>query len=158
MTDKAPQFKLEAASGLRTIGHPHSLPRVLILLFQDEATADAARLVNEVVRGVYEDSEDMFVASVADMSAVPRFMLKMSKNMLLRAYEKAAENIPEGIDPADYIILLPDWSGQVFKAFEVGDVSKKALMVIIDHEGRIVLRKRGGNLGQAALKELDKLI
>ena len=158
MTEEAPKFKLEAASGLRTVGHPHSLPQVLVLLFQAEATADAARLVNEAVRGVYEDSEDMIVASVADMSSVPRFMHKMSKNMLLRAYEKAAENIPEGFDPADYIILLPDWTGQVFKAFDVGDVNKKALMVIIDHEGQIVLKKRGGNLGKAALEELDKLI
>ena len=158
MNNVTPQFKLEAASGQRTIGHPHSLPQVLVLLFQDEATADAARLVNEAVRGVYEDSEDMLVASVADMSGVPRFMRKMSKNMLLRAYEEAAENIPEGFDPADYIILLPDWNGQVFKAFEAGDVSRKALMVIIDHEGKIVLKKRGGNLGKAALEELDKLI
>ncbi len=158
MSRPAPHFKLEASSTERTIGIPDSLPKVLVLLFQDQNSVETTRQVNETIRGVYEESEDLVVASVVDMSGVPRFMRKMAQNVLHRAYEDAAQSIPADRDPADYIVLLPDWSGKVFKLFEVDDVLKKALMVIIDHEGNIVLRKQGGNLGESALEVLDKLI
>ena len=158
MSDQAPHFRLEATSTERVVGVPDSLPKVLVLLFQEQNTVDAARHVNETIRGVYEDVDDLIVASVVDMSGVPRFMRKMAQKMLYRAYEDAAKSIPDERDPADYIVLLPDWSGSVFKQFGVTDVTKKALMVIVDHEGNIALRKQGGNLGKAALDELDKLI
>ena len=158
MLEKAPLFRLEATSTERIVGLPDSLPKVLVLLFQDQNTIDTAREVNSTIRGVYEESDDLIVATLVDMSGVPRFMRKMAQKMLHRAYKDAAESIPDDRDPADFIILLPDWSGSVFKQFGAKDVTKKALMVIIDHEGNIVLRKQGGNLGKAAINELDKLI
>ncbi len=155
---KAPNFQLETVATQRVIGIPESMPLTMVLLFQDQNTVDTAREVNATIRGVYRDSEDVIVASVVDLGAVPRLMRKMAEKLLERAYEKAAAEVPDGYDPADFIMLLPDWTGQVFKAFEVGDVSRKALMIIIDFEGNIVMQKRGGNLGQTALKELDKLV
>ncbi len=156
--NKAPEFTLETVATKRTVGIPDSLPLTMILLFQDQNTVDTARNVNAAVRDVYPDAEDVIVASVVDMSGVPRLMRKMAEKVLDRAYDKAAAEIPDGHDPADFIMLLPDWTGRVFKAFDAGDVSRKALMVIVDYEGNIVTQKRGGNLGQAALKELDKLV
>lgn len=158
MPEKAPTFSLQTVATNRSVGIPDSMPLTMVLLFQDQNTVDAARKVNEKVRSVYKDSEDLIVASVVDLSAVPRFMYKMANKMLDRAYEKAAAEIPAEYDPADFIMLLPDWSGDVFKAFKVGDVSRKALMLIIDFEGNIVFKQQGGNLGKAALRELDKLV
>ncbi|HFC11712.1 MAG TPA: hypothetical protein ENJ56_02615 [Anaerolineae bacterium] len=160
MSKPAPKFQLAATSTERIVGVPYSQPKVLVLLFQDENTAEVAREVNQTIRAVHEDVEDLIVATLVDMSGVPRFMRKMGQKMLLKAYQDAAEKIElaDGVDPADFIVLLPDWSGDTFRIFQVGDVSRKALMVIIDHEGNIVFRRQGGNLGKAALAQLDKLI
>lgn len=158
MPTKAPNFALTTVATERTVGIPDSMPTTMVLLFQDQKTADAARKVNEAVRGVHQDAEEVIVASIVDMSAVPRFMYKMATTVLNRAYDNAAAEIPEGFDAADYIMLLPDWSGDVFKAFGIGDVSRKAQMLIIDYEGSIVFSQQGGNLAKAALRELDKLV
>ncbi|MGB1249548.1 MAG: hypothetical protein ACPG8W_02880 [Candidatus Promineifilaceae bacterium] len=158
MITKAPAFQLTSVASNRLVGVPDSQPSVLILLFQAESTADAAQAVNEQIRRVHEASEDLIIASVVDLGSVPRFMRKMGEKMLAMSYKKAVASFPEGHNPADYVILLPDWSGEVFRKFGVGDVSKKALMIIIDHEGNIVFKRQGGNLGKAALKELDKLV
>lgn len=153
----APKFEIVATTG-RTFGIPHSLPKVMVLLFQDQSTVDVAREVNQTIRGVHEEPDDLIVASVVDLSGVPRFMRGMADKMLQKAYQNAAKQLPAHVDPADYIVLLPDWGGDLFRKFDVGDVSRKALMVIIDDEGKIVARQQGGNLGKLALRELDKLI
>jgi hypothetical protein len=153
----APRFEIVATTG-RTIGIPYSLPKVLVMLFQDQNTVDVAREVNETIRGVYQEPDDLIVASVVNLSAVPRFMRGMAEKMLQKAYQNAAKQLPDDVDPADYIVLLPDWGGDLFRAFSVGDVSRKALMVIIDDQGEIVAQQQGGNLGKLALRELDKLI
>lgn len=154
---EAPTFEIEATTG-RIIGIPHSLPTVLVLLFQDQNTVEVAREVNETIRAEHQEPEDLIVASVVDLSGVPRFMRGMAEKMLQKAYQNAAKRLPDDVDPADYIVLLPDWGGDLFRSFDVGDVSRKALMVIIDDEGNIMARQQGGNLGKTALRELDKLI
>lgn len=158
MTTKAPYFQLTSVATNREIGIPISQPSVLVLLFQAEETANTAHSVNEAIRRVHEASEDLIVASIMNLSGVPRFMRKMGEKMLALSYQKAAKAFPDGYDPADYIVLLPDWSGEVFRHFDVGDVTKKAVMIIIDHNGNVVFRRQGGNLGKAAVAELDKLI
>ena len=158
VTTKAPFFQLTSVATNREVGIPISQPSVLVLLFQAEETADAARRVNEAIRRVHDASEDLIVASIINLSGVPRFMRKMGEKMLALSYKKAANAFPDGYDPAEYIVLLPDWSGEVFRHFEVGDVTKKAVMIIVDHDGNIVFKRRGGNLGKAAIAELDKLI
>ncbi len=154
---RAPKFEIVATTG-RIIGVPYSLPKVLVLLFQDQSTTDVARDVNETLREVHKEPDDLIIASVVNLSGVPRFMRGMAEKMLKKAYEKAAAQLPDDVDPVDYIVLLPDWGGDLFRVFNVGDVSRKALMVIIDDEGNIVARQHGGNLGKLALQELDKLI
>lgn len=158
MLGPAPEFALTAVASERQVGIPHSLPNVLVLLFQDQNTVAAARAVNQTVRRVYPYSDDLVVASVVNMSGVPRMMRGMAERVLNRAYSEAAKEIPTGYDPADYIVLLPDWSGGVFRKFAVVDVSKQALMVVINDQGQIVLRKQGGDLARAALNELQKLV
>ena len=158
MLEKAPTFELTSVATNRIVGVPASLPSVLILLFQAEETANVAQNINELIRARHEASEDLIVASLVNLSGIPRFMRKMGNKMLAMSYKKAADAFPDGHDPADYIVLLPDWDGDVFRSFGVGDVSKKAFMVIIDHEGNIVFKRQGGNLGKAALRELDKLV
>jgi hypothetical protein len=38
----------------------------------------------------------------------------MSVGMILnQAYERAAEVLPPDADPADYIVILPDWGGHL---------------------------------------------
>ncbi len=153
----SPKFEIVATTG-RTVGVPYSLPKVLVLLFQDQSTADAAKQINETVRRVHPEPDDLIVASAVNLAGVPRFMRGMADKMLQKAYQNAAKQLPADVDPADYIVLLPDWGGDLFRLFDVGDVSRKALMVIIDDEGNIVARQQGGNLGKLALRELDKLI
>lgn len=158
MLEAAPHFALKTVRTERVVGIPASLPNVLVLLFQDQNTVAAARNVNQTLRRAYPDGDDLIVASLVNMSGVPRIMRKLADTVLNRAYDEAAKEIPAGYDPADYIVLLPDWDGGVFRQFAVPDVSQQALLIVIDHTGQVVLRKQGGDLARAALKELEKLI
>jgi hypothetical protein len=54
------------------------------------------------------------------------------------SYDKASKSIPQGQDPQDCIIILPDWDGKVTKGFGLGDMSKVVGLAVLDKQGGVV--------------------
>ena len=144
----APRFQLQAVVSQRLIDPAQTPAQALVLTFHDQHALDAIRELQTAVRTAYPTAAEVLMASVADVSRVPRPLRRLVKPFMERAYAEAATYVPAGLDPADYVIILPDWSGETTKRYGVG---KEPYLVVIDRDGRVVGDYRGRDLGRAAL-------
>ena len=135
---------------LRNIGAP------VVLIFHAQDTARIALEVNRAVRGVYPDAREVVVVSVIDLRSFPVMFKGMVENELEKAYHNSVSRLPAGADPADHVILLPDWKGTVHAALGVKDSNAQAAVVVADREGQILCRVQEGDLGRLALAALQE--
>ena len=130
-------------------------PTVLVLHGQN--TTRAALEVNATVRGALPDAGQVVIASIIDLRAFPSMFHGMVKPELEKAYFKASDKLPEGADPRDHVILLPDWDGNVHDTLGITDSSATAAIIVADASGNIVGSAQGDDLGTAALEILAEL-
>jgi hypothetical protein len=78
------------------------------------------------------------------MRIVPRLLRGMAEKIMRDAYHQAAAHVPADQDPADHIIILPDWQGRVFAAYQVPENKGQVALVLIDRAQQI----QGSYLGQ----------
>lgn len=129
----------------------------LVLVFHAQDTARDALGVNKAVRGVHPDAAEVLVASVIDLRPFPSMFRGMVETELEKAYHNAADRLPEGIDPADHVILLPDWDGTVFDSLGIKNANAQAVVVVADRQGRILCQARENDLGAQALEALRNI-
>ena len=134
---------------LRNIGAP------LVLIFHAQDTARTALEVNRTVRGAYPDAREVVIASVIDLRSFPVMFKGMVEDELEKAYHNSASRLPAGADPADHVILLPDWKGAVHTALDVKNSNAQAAVVVADRAGQILCRIQEGDLGPLALAALQ---
>ena len=163
MTDNAsdnslqlPDVTLTAAGSerevnLRRIGVP------VVLVFHGQDTGDAALEVNKTVRKQFAGVDEVFIASVIDLRSFPSMFRGMVQPALEKAYHNAAGRLPAEADPADLVVLLPDWDGSVHDAVNVKGSTEKAAVVVADGDARIVCLDQSDNLAEAALTALAGL-
>lgn len=153
----APAFSLTAVKSGRQVSQKDCNGYVLGLIFHDRDTAGAVIDIQRTVRPKYPDLS-VTLASVIDLSRVPRLLHRMVKPFLEQVYEQASQEMPKGLDPADYIFLLPDWNGKVTKAFGAKNTDKAAAIVVIDGRGMIVGSYQGPQPGAAALRLVEQAL
>lgn len=137
----APGFSLVATASGRRVSLASCAGRPLVLVFHLRDTAPAARAVNRAIREAYPRPDAVTVASVLDLSIVPPLYWGAVGLELSRAYRSAVEELPDSMppdaDPADYVIILPDWSGLTARRFGARDTNRAAAVVVIDAESRV---------------------
>lgn len=155
----APDFKLTATVSGREISLQTCAGRPLVLLFVTQNTTAAIDTLNEAVRSQLPLATQAVIASVFDFGQVPPLFHKLIELVLKRAYRQAARGVPSDLDldPADYVIILPDWSGQVSKAFGVQGIDKAAAAVVIDRLGQVQGAFQGDGLADTVLNTLKWL-
>ncbi len=140
--ERAPYFRALAAGSGREVSLRTCAGRRLVLIFHAQNTAWAAERVNRTVRERYPSSEEVVVASVADLSLVPPLYWLTASVMIGQAYEKATREVArEGfsaVDPAEYVLILQDWGGLISRRFDVRGVGREATVVVIDENANIV--------------------
>jgi hypothetical protein len=141
----------EREVNLRNIGVP------AILIFHGQDTGDAALEVNKAVRKRYPGVDEVFIASVIDLRSFPRMFRSMVQPALEKAYFNAASRIPTDADPADLVVLLPDWEGIVHDTVGVKGSTEQGVLVVVDRKARIVCLDQSDNLAEAALTALAGL-
>jgi hypothetical protein len=154
---RLPDVTLTAAGSgrevnLRGIGVP------VILIFHGQDTGEAALEVNKSVRKLYPGVDEVFLASVIDLRSFPSMIRSMVQPALEKAYFNAVGKIPEGADPADLVVLMPDWDGAVHDTVGVEGSTERAAVVVADREARIVCIDQGDDLAETALKAFTGLI
>ena len=152
----APDISMEAVESGRAINPSQPDARRLVLVFQSQQTARALARIQDAVRERFPDADDVRIVSVVDLRSVPRMFRGMAKSALKQAYESAAKHLPDGWTPADYIVILPDWKGEFFRAFGVKDANEEAAVVVIDQQGVALGSQQGADLGEFILPLLDE--
>ena len=129
--------------------------RKAVLVFHLQGTAPTARAMNRAVRARFPDPEGVFVASVIDLSVVPPLYWMTVGSVLCSAYEQAARELPPDVDPADYLVLLPDWGGRVSRDYGVRNTGRAAAIVVLDGDSNVALSYQGERPVGAVLEALE---
>lgn len=145
------------AAGSRQDFKLNKLGRTTVLICHGQDTAKAAFEVNNAVREKHPDAAQVIIASIIDLSSFPSMFHGMVKPELEKAYLKAAGKLDAGLEPKEYVILLPDWDGDVTAALDAKGSTKNAVVIVADDQGKVLGSANSGDLGQAALKLLAKI-
>jgi hypothetical protein len=153
--DRAPDFVLLAAGSGRRVRLRGLAGRKVVLVFHLQGTAPTARALNRAVRERFPDPEEVFVASVIDLSMVPTLYWMTVGLVLGSAYEQAAGELPPGVDPADYLVILPDLGGRVSRNYGVRNTGRAAAIVVVDEDSDIAVSYQGERPVEAVLAALE---
>lgn len=153
----APPFALEAEVSERPV-NLQSVDGPLLLVFHSYQTASTVAEVIRSVRQKYPLPEQTMIASVADMRVVPRLLRGTAKAFIKNAYNEASREMPAGQDPADHIVILADWEGALFDAYQVPRTDRQAALVLVNEAKIISGSYIGSQPAQAALSLLDNLL
>lgn len=130
--------------------------RKVVLVFHLQGTAPTARGINRAVRERFPDPEEVIIASVIDLSVVPPVYWMTVGLVLGSAYEQATRELPPDVDPADYLVILPDWGGRVSRDYGVRSTGRAAAaIVVVDEDSNITLSYQGERPVGAVLEALE---
>ncbi len=151
-----PDFSFNAVSSGRLVTPETLRGMPALLLFHNHVTASAAQEVQEAVRYEYQAPDQPFLASVVDLSGVPRLMRPLASAAMSNGYGQAEKMLPPTLSPVDYVVILPDWNGSVTRSFGIDDVGDAPALVYVDAAGVVRDRYQGAAPGKAALRILTE--
>ena len=152
--ERAPDFDLLAAGSARRVRMRELAGRKVVLIFHLQGTAPTARAINRAVRERFPDPEDVMVASVIDLSIVPPVYWITVGLVLGNAYEQATRELPPDVDPADYLVILPDWGGRASRDYGVRNTGRAAAIVVVGEDSEVALSYQGERPVEAVLEAL----
>jgi hypothetical protein len=148
-----PNFSVQAAVSARTISPAAFAGRRAILVVHGSKTADAAKEVSKLVRAKY-DAKQVFSASIVDLRAFGGLWKKVAEAQVKQTYEKLAGKVKEanpGEDPADWVVICPDWDGSVGKALGVDKPDEEAAAIVVGADGTVKGTAAGTGLGEKVM-------
>ena len=151
----APPFSAKAQVSQRPISLAAAKGK-LLLIFHSYQTAPVAAGITRTVREIHQHPDQVLIARVADMRVVPRLLRGTAKEIIKNAYREAAREVPASQDPANHIIILADWRGALFEAYQVPPTSRQVALVLVDESKVIAGSYSGARPEQAALSLLAK--
>lgn len=116
---------------------------VLVLVMPTQATTEAVNPLRAALRERYPDPAKVVIASVVDLRQVPRLMRKMGESALSKRYEEVVAGLQPGQDPAQYVVMCPDWNGEVPGKLGLGDLGSELGVAVIAADGTIAGTYRG---------------
>ena len=152
--EPSPDFHLTAIRTGREVSLKACADRPLVLIFVSQTTTGAIGDVNEAVRAQFPLASQAVVASVIGLSNVPGLFHQLIKQVLGWSYKQAAAGVPGDLDPADFVLILPDWDGKMYEQFHVPDTSKAAAVVIIDRTGMVQGAFHGDTIAEQTVQTL----
>lgn len=154
----APDFSLTAVGSKRPFRLSNQQPTPVLLTFVSYKQQDTVRDLNRAVRTQYADHTEVKIASILDTRVIPRLMRGVASSIMEGAYHQASQEIPADRDPADYLILLPDWNGKVFRAYQVPTEMAFMAVVAVAGNGRVAASYHGPDPVNFTLTTLPTLL
>ncbi len=145
-----PEFLLEAAVSARQVGPETLRGRPSVLVFHGPRTTDAPKQVGKAVRAAHPLASEVFVANVVDLKSMGGLWTKVATAQLKSTYEKMAGKLTE-VDPADYVVMCPDWKGEVAPKFGVAEPNQAAGVAVLDADGKLIGATDQGDLAEQVL-------
>ncbi|MEK6985994.1 MAG: hypothetical protein AABX89_06405 [Candidatus Thermoplasmatota archaeon] len=108
-----PAFSIAAAVSGRPIT-PALFAKRGVLILHGVKSSDAAKEVSKLVRGRWPQATDVALASIVDLRSFAGLWKKVAEAQIKSTYEKLAAKATEaGLDPAEQVLIGPDWDGSV---------------------------------------------
>lgn len=155
--ERAPDFDLLAAGSGRRVSLAGNDGRPVVLIFHLQGTVPTAREINRAVRERYPSPDEVLVASIIDLSIVPPVYWITVGLVLSQAYQQAAAELPPDTDPAEYIVILPDWNGRASRAYDARRTNRAAAIVVVDGNSNVAGSYQGERPVEAVLDVLDRI-
>ena len=111
---------------------------VLICFAQD--TQKGIEAPESAVRERWPEAHTVLVGHVIDLTKVPGLFRKIAEGVLSNEYRKAVAALPEDqvSAPDDYVVMFPDWSGEVVQAFGIADPNVAMSCIVLSKNGRVL--------------------
>lgn len=154
----APGFDLTAVATQRRISPTAVQPTPLLLIFLEPNTATQVPNIVKTIRKRYIDHTELAVASIVDLHIVPRLLRGAVEGFMRSAFDQARREIPAGLDPADHLVILPDWRGDVTRAYRVPPTGREVALVLLDGHGRVHATYQGDAAGATAVTLVANLL
>ena len=119
-------------------------------------TSDMASPVVTAVREKYATAEQVLIANIADTRPFPRLIRKVAEQIMKSSYNDAVKNLLPGRKPEDYVLIVPDWDGDLLKPLGIDDVTKTIAVAVIDARGGLVGVYQGDDVAAQALALLER--
>ena len=152
---RAPGFDLVAAGSGRRVDLRDLEGRKVVLVFHLQGTAPTAREINRAVRTRFPDPDEVLVASIIDLAIVPPVYWITVGLVLGSAYDQATRELPPDVDPAEYLVILPDWGGRVSRGYGVRNTGRAAAIAVVDEDSNVILSYQGESPVEAVLGALE---
>ncbi len=154
----APAVTLKAAGSGREVTL-NAIGKRSVLIFHTADTSEDAERINQAIRAVdeYQPCESVTIINVVDLRSVPKLFRSFAEKSMRESYDKASKSIPQGQNPQDYVIILPDWDGKATQGFGLGDTSKVVGLAVLDEQGGVTGTYQGSEPELHALKLLQKV-
>ena len=153
MFEQAPDITLTAVVSKRKIALNAVTVPTLLMLFE-QGTAGQIDPVLTAVRDVWPTADLVQIANVVDLRKFPKIVRKVAETLLNNSYKNNAKNVKAGREPADYVIILPDWQGKVMKALGIENVSTRIAIAVVAPGGKLIGIYQGEGEGAKAVELL----
>lgn len=148
-----PAFKVEAAVSGRRVTPEDLAGRRAVLVLHGPRTAEAPKLVGKAVRAAFPSADDVMVANVVNLQSMAGLWKKVADAQIKATYEKMSTRITAG-DPADYVLICPDYDNHVASTFGLDDTNQEASVVVLDDDGSVLGLAQGADLAEQTVELL----
>jgi hypothetical protein len=156
MSVKLPSITLTAVvSGRKIALNRLDVPVLLVFLWDN--SQDLAPVVTKAVRAKYPEAEQAAVVFIADLPGIPGIFHGIAEREMRKQYKYAAALVPSGKNPADYVMIMPDWKGEVSRALGIRGIGDDPWVALLDSEAVLVGKHQGRDLAEAALDLMEQL-
>lgn len=126
-----------------------------MLVFHAQNAAFAVDRLNREARERYPSPGELPVASLVDLSLVPPFFRRLDRMTLEMSYRQAATSLPRQADPADYVVILADWTGRVTRHYGASGAYLVPVVVVVAGDGTVLGCHSGANFAATTLELLE---
>jgi hypothetical protein len=128
-----------------------------VLLFVGRETSEQASPIVTAIRDKYADPKQVTVCNIADVRGIPKLVRKPVELLMKSSYKNAVDNLEPGRTAEDYVLILPDWDGEVYEAAGIENVSKEVALAVVAADGRIVGTHQGDGAAEKAVELLSSV-
>lgn len=148
-----PQFTIPAAVSGREVSPAAFKGRPAVLVVHGSKSTDVAKEVSKALRAKHKPAE-VFSASIVDLRSFGGLWKKVAEAQVKSNYEKMAGKVKEaqpGEDPADWVVICPDWDGSVGKTLGVEDPDSEPTVLVVGADGKVKGALQGAGLGEKTM-------
>ncbi len=129
----------------------------VLLLFVDYQTARQTEEVARALRRVYPSYTELLLPIIVNLQAVPKPMQGFARTVMESTLRATLKQIPDGVDPANHLLILPDWRNEIGRAYGVSGAGQQMALVLVDENGRVRNTYQGPQPTQNALTLISSL-